>query len=54
MRVAKLRFVGTLMFSNHRNGATWKMWSMPSVAIVRVVVENAGCRKCGERKMPSV
>ena len=31
MCVAKLRFVGTLMFSNHRNGARWKMWSMPSV-----------------------
>ena len=24
------------------------------VWIVRIVVENAECRKCGERKMPSV
>ena len=34
MCVAKLRFVGTLMCSysiNHRNGARWKMWSVPSV-----------------------
>ena len=45
MCVAKLRFVGTLMFSNHTNGATWKMWSMPSV-------DSARCgRKCRVKKM---
>ena len=37
MRVAKLRFAGTLICSysiNHTNEARWKMWSVPSVECI--------------------